>query len=74
MNKICQHCGQPFNCNTQSIEQCFCNEYTLPKENKRRIPEKITDCLCEECLSNIALKKTEKDLATAANKVAKNKL
>lgn len=44
--KTCESCGRKFSCGGESSSPCWC--FNLPVAQD--IPERFSDCLCEECL------------------------
>jgi hypothetical protein len=52
-NKVCESCGTQFGCGAK-LDRCWCTELTLTESQSRNIEEKFTDCLCPECLAEIA--------------------
>ena len=47
MKKICENCGNTFECKPQG---CWCFEVNLIDEQRKALKEKFEDCLCPECL------------------------
>ncbi|OYZ20769.1 MAG: hypothetical protein B7Y39_10380 [Bdellovibrio sp. 28-41-41] len=57
--KTCERCGQPFGCEASNKgKKCWCMD--LPVVTM--IPAQYKDCVCSNCLKEIATKKSENDL------------
>ena len=50
----CGRCGAPFECGggTGETDACWCAALTLPPPDL--LPEGIGDCLCPDCLAEVA--------------------
>lgn len=57
--KTCERCGQSFGCEANNTDKnCWCRD--LPVVTV--IPAQYKDCVCPNCLNEIATKKSENDL------------
>ena len=52
--KICPRCNKKFECHPGNIVQCQCYGIVLSAEQKAWIKEKHHDCLCKNCLEQLA--------------------
>ncbi|NJN26677.1 MAG: cysteine-rich CWC family protein [Cyclobacteriaceae bacterium] len=52
--KTCPECGKMFECSNNNILNCRCIEVMLSSTARRQIAEKYRDCLCPECLRQVA--------------------
>lgn len=52
----CPRCGKPFICHEEDPEHCQCAQITLNDEDRTKLKQLYTDCLCIDCLR--ALKET----------------
>jgi hypothetical protein len=50
----CPSCGERFVCGA-SLAGCWCTEVTLTDDDRARLREKVTGCLCRACLERAAL-------------------
>jgi cysteine-rich CWC protein len=50
---ICESCGNEFTCGA-SLSGCWCAEIKLTDENRAKLRERFSDCLCQNCLERIA--------------------
>jgi hypothetical protein len=53
MQKICEKCQQPFECNMDNIMQCQCYGIDLNSQAKQLVSNTFSDCLCKNCLLEI---------------------
>ena len=52
--KKCPRCEVVFECKPGNIGQCQCYEAVLTPAQRSSIAEKYSDCLCVECLRELA--------------------
>ncbi|HEY9176087.1 MAG TPA: cysteine-rich CWC family protein [Flavipsychrobacter sp.] len=52
--KQCSKCDAAFTC-TAPIAGCWCEQYQLTGETLATLRAQYADCLCPQCLSDIAL-------------------
>lgn len=52
-NLTCESCGKEFFCGA-NIGKCWCFEVDLEKEALAKLRERFNNCLCEDCLKNMA--------------------
>lgn len=57
MQKICEKCCQPFECNMENIMKCQCYGIEISLEAKQLINDNYFDCLCFNCLTHFNDKK-----------------
>ena len=50
---VCESCGKNFSCGA-SLSGCWCAEIKLSDEARADLKRRYRDCLCRECLENIA--------------------
>ncbi|MGI0021737.1 MAG: cysteine-rich CWC family protein [Nitrososphaeraceae archaeon] len=50
MEKICQGCGEKFQC--LGNEECWCHSIELKNTKLSRLKSLGDDCFCEKCLSS----------------------
>lgn len=48
--KRCPSCGKFFTC--QGKEDCWCENYHIPRKEFLRLNEEYSDCICPDCLKN----------------------
>lgn len=53
MQKNCKRCQKDFECQTENILSCDCNEINLSNESKEYLSKTTYDCLCLDCLKEI---------------------
>lgn len=46
----CPRCGNNFECNTDSIQSCQCEEIEISEAQHEYMREHYTSCLCRSCL------------------------
>ncbi len=51
--KHCPRCGKQFECKVGSILQCQCHGFNFTEQEKDRIRNSYSDCLCHDCLTLI---------------------
>jgi hypothetical protein len=54
--KVCPRCQSSFVCNRVDIEHCSCYGIILSAEALMYISDHYDDCLCSQCLKEIASK------------------
>ena len=54
--KKCPRCGKNLECNNYNVLKCACVLVPLKAEARQVIAENYVDCLCVDCLKEIALK------------------
>ncbi len=52
--KSCERCGNEFNCEAESITNCWCTEVQMPPALRTKIASLYNDCLCAACLQQLA--------------------
>lgn len=50
---VCEECGSEFICGV-SVRGCWCMSYEVSEENRKRLKEAYSRCLCEPCLKKYA--------------------
>ena len=55
MIKTCPVCGKLFECSHD--KNCWCVKITLSETARKELKERYLDCLCENCLKQIATTK-----------------
>ena len=55
MQKVCEKCGDLFECNSENIAVCHCSKVQLSKLDLSKIKNAYSDCLCPKCLNLIAV-------------------
>lgn len=63
-DQTCPRCGSRFDCHIDDVEHCACADIDLSAELTRRINADWGDCLCVNCLRELA--RAEGNAATAA--------
>lgn len=56
---ICESCGEEFSCGAKT-GVCWCFEIDLESEKLAELREKFKNCLCADCLMNMAAQLTGK--------------
>jgi len=51
--KICQRCGQKFECKVGSILLCQCTTVKLNESERDYMREQYSDCLCAGCMKEL---------------------
>jgi hypothetical protein len=51
--KICERCGNSFECKYSNITNCECYAVQLDAEEREILNSQYTDCLCAGCLLSI---------------------
>lgn len=51
--KLCERCGQHFECKPENISECQCYGIELSEVAREAIAERYKDCLCRTCLLDI---------------------
>jgi hypothetical protein len=51
--KNCPRCKKSFECMTEGIAGCQCNNISLTREEQAFIKDQYADCLCIHCLSEL---------------------
>lgn len=52
--KRCARCARPFICTPGAIHECHCSHVQLDAAQRKHIAERFSDCLCGECLTEVA--------------------
>jgi hypothetical protein len=52
-NKVCERCGNSFECKAAAIAECRCSSINLSMEERVYIESKYKECLCILCLSDM---------------------
>ncbi|MBA2495036.1 MAG: cysteine-rich CWC family protein [Acidobacteria bacterium] len=55
----CESCGKEFSCGAK-IGKCWCFEVDLKTETSAQLRENFKNCLCQNCLENLAANYTNK--------------
>ena len=53
MEKKCDRCQNNFDCNSENITECFCNDIHINEDIKDYLKETTYDCLCSDCLKEL---------------------
>jgi hypothetical protein len=53
----CEACGGPFTCGAK-ISGCWCSEIKLSDETRAEMKGRYRNCLCRECLEQLAERET----------------
>ncbi|MBA3631287.1 MAG: cysteine-rich CWC family protein [Acidobacteria bacterium] len=56
----CESCGKEFSCGAK-VGKCWCFEVELKNEALAQLRENFKNCLCENCLENLAANYTKND-------------
>lgn len=57
MQKLCEKCGDSFECRADNIALCHCNNVVLSNFQMDEIQKKYKNCLCKNCLNAIKKEK-----------------
>ena len=62
---VCDACGGPFTCGAK-LSGCWCSAIKLSEETRAELKGRYPNCLCRECLEQIA----EREAATPTAQVS----
>ncbi len=51
--KVCESCGKEFSCGA-NVGECWCFAVEVKAETLTKLREDFDNCLCEDCLKNLA--------------------
>ena len=52
--KVCEACGESFDCEVSLGKGCWCGEIRLSEKSRQELRAKYRDCLCRACLEKVA--------------------
>jgi hypothetical protein len=52
-SRVCESCGEAFGCGVNA-SSCWCFDIDLPEDKTVEIQKEFSNCLCPNCLSEIA--------------------